>query len=86
MDRLAAYGAIPVRERVVEDGNRFTGGWVTAGIDFGLTLMVRVRGEREAKIAQLIAEYNPAPPFRCGSPDTAEPDVLSGAKEALGLS
>ena len=36
---LEAMGVEVVRERVVADRNRFTGGGVTAGIDFGLTLL-----------------------------------------------
>ena len=75
-DQLAAYGAVPVKERVVMDRNRVTGGGVTAGLDFGLTILAKLKGEKSAKFAQLLAEYNPAPPFNCGSPETADPDVL----------
>lgn len=62
---LAAFGAIPVHERVVFDRNRVTGGGVTAGIDFGLALVAAVRGEAHARLVQLRLEYDPAPPFRC---------------------
>lgn len=75
-DALERYGAIPVKERVVADRNRMTGGGVTAGLDFGLTLLAGLRGEKTAKFAQLLAEYNPAPPFNSGSPETADKDVL----------
>lgn len=71
MDLLPMFGATPVRERVVIDRNRMTGGGVTAGIDFGLTLIARIWGEDQAKLIQLGTEYNPAPPFSAGSPDTA---------------
>src|ERR671924_114916 len=53
LDLLAGFGAIPVRERVVVDRNRITGGGVTAGIDFGLRLAAELRGEKAAKEIQL---------------------------------
>jgi cyclohexyl-isocyanide hydratase len=70
---LPALGAIPVRERVVWDGNLVTGGGVTAGIDFGLQMVAALRGKIYAEAIQLQAEYNPLPPFDSGSPDTADP-------------
>ena len=39
MDFLSAFGAIPTKTRVCVDRNRVTGGGVTAGIDFALTLV-----------------------------------------------
>ncbi len=36
-------------ERVVTDRNRISGGGVTAGIDFGLSVLAKVRGEDAAK-------------------------------------
>jgi len=72
---LASFGAIPVRERVVFDRNRVTGGGVTAGIDFGLALVAAIRGERHAQMVQLSLEYDPAPPCDSGSPEKAEPAV-----------
>ncbi len=69
---LAAFGAIPVHERVVFDRNRVTGGGVTAGIDFGLALTAAIRGEDHARLVQLSLEYDPAPPFDSGSPERAD--------------
>ncbi|MDB5675884.1 MAG: DJ/PfpI family protein [Sphingomonas bacterium] len=69
---LAAFGAIPVHERVVFDRNRVTGGGVTAGIDFGLALTAAIRGEAHARLVQLSLEYDPAPPFDSGSPERAD--------------
>jgi len=68
---LAAFGAIPVAERVVFDRNRVTGGGVTAGIDFALALTAAIRGEEHARMVQLGLEYDPAPPFDAGSPERA---------------
>ena len=57
------------------DGNRITGGGVTAGIDFGLTVLAALKGEDAAKATQLMLEYDPKPPFDCGSPERAGDDV-----------
>ena len=76
-DQLAFFGAEPVAERVVCDRNRMTGGGVTSGIDFGLALAARLRGEAHARFIQLSIEYDPAPPFDSGTPDKAAPDILA---------
>ena len=39
MDHLAPFGAVPTKTRVCVDRNRISGGGVTAGIDFALTLV-----------------------------------------------
>lgn len=75
--QLAWFGAIPVAERVVFDRNRVTGGGVTAGIDFGLSLAAAIRGDDHARFIQLSLEYDPAPPFASGSPETASPETLA---------
>jgi cyclohexyl-isocyanide hydratase len=77
MDLLRQFPTIEVIEqRVVKDRNRFTGGGVTAGIDFALTIAAEIYGEKIAKGIQLMIEYNPNPPFFAGSPDTIENDIL----------
>jgi cyclohexyl-isocyanide hydratase len=81
MDFLKSFGAEPTRTRVCVDRNRITGGGVTAGIDFALTLVSQLLGETTAQAIQLGLEYNPAPPFNSGSPDTAPSDVLALVKE-----
>lgn len=73
---IESFGAIPVKERVVQDGNLMTGGGVTAGIDFALTLLTGLIGETEAQAIQLQLEYAPAPPFNSGTPDTAPKAVV----------
>jgi cyclohexyl-isocyanide hydratase len=75
-EALAATGAEPVHARVVADRNRFTGAGVTAGIDFGLTLLAELRGEAAAKATQLAMEYDPQPPFQTGSPESAGPELV----------
>jgi cyclohexyl-isocyanide hydratase len=74
---LAMFGAEMVPERVVVDRNRVTGGGVTAGIDFALTLMAEVRGDQFAKAVQLSLEYDPAPPFDAGSPEKAGAELVA---------
>ncbi|MEO6839484.1 MAG: DJ-1/PfpI family protein [Bradyrhizobium sp.] len=77
MDNLAPYGATPTKTRVCVDRNRVTGGGVTAGIDFALTLVSHLVDRQTAELIQLRLEYNPAPPFNAGSPDTAPTEVLA---------
>jgi cyclohexyl-isocyanide hydratase len=86
MDFLAAFGATPTRTRVCVDRNRVTGGGVTAGIDFALTLVSIMVDRPTAEAIQLRLEYNPAPPFNSGSPDTAPPEVLAVMKDKLAAS
>ncbi len=82
-DYLTAFGAIPVNARVVKDRNRISGGGVTAGIDFALTVVAEVWGEEVAKQMQLGFEYDPQPPFDCGSPEKAGPERVAIAKKQL---
>jgi cyclohexyl-isocyanide hydratase len=78
-DALSAFGAEPVEARVVVDRNRITAGGVTAGIDFGLVLLAKLRGEEAAKLTQLAMEYEPEPPFESGNPKTAGPAIVQQA-------
>ena len=80
IDHLALLGAIPVRERVVVDGNLVTGAGVASGIDFALRLAAILDGEQVAREVQLQIEYDPDPPFDCGSPKTAPPELLAVLK------
>ncbi len=74
---LEAFGVEGVHERVVIDRNRITGGGITSGIDFGLTVLRELRGETVAKVTQLLIEYNPEPPFNTGSPVHAGPELVA---------
>ena len=78
-DVLEALGVETAHRRVVADRNRFTGGGVTAGVDFGLTLLAELRGETVAKFTQLALEYDPKPPFNAGSPQIAGPEMTAMA-------
>jgi cyclohexyl-isocyanide hydratase len=81
MGYLGQLGAIPEKTRVCTDRNRMTGGGVTAGIDFGLTLAEKLSDRTTAEMIQLTLEYNPAPPFNAGSPETAPVAVLERLQE-----
>ena len=79
---LAAFGCEPVAERVVVDGNIITGGGVTAGIDFALTVAGEMLGAEAAERIQLGMEYDPHPPFDAGSPDRAAASVVEAVSAA----
>ncbi|MFK8042402.1 DJ-1/PfpI family protein [Congregibacter sp.] len=82
---LKSLGAIPVKERVVVDGNLITGGGVTAGVDFAFTVLDEVLGRDAAALVMLALEYDPAPPFVGGVPgNTAEGIVESYGAAAAG--
>ena len=74
LDVLKDVGATPVAERVVFDGtDRVTAAGVSAGLDLGLELVRRYRGDFYAKGMQLLGEYDPQPPFPGGgNPRTAD--------------
>lgn len=74
---LTQVGAIPTVGRVVRDGHIFTGGGVTAGIDFALTIVAEIAGDNVAQAIQLGIEYDPAPPFDSGTPNKAPSDILA---------
>jgi cyclohexyl-isocyanide hydratase len=75
-DLLVPFGATPDPGRVVPDGNVITGGGVTAGIDFALSVVAELAGPETAQAIQLGIEYAPAPPFDAGTPETAPPAIL----------
>jgi transcriptional regulator GlxA family with amidase domain len=78
-DLLAAHGAIPTAERVVEhlDQRIITAAGVSSGIDMALRLAELLVDRTAAQAAQLMIEYDPQPPFDCGSPAKAAPEVLA---------
>ena len=77
---LPIFGAIPVNQRVVSDGNMLFAAGVTAGIDGGLRVAADLRGEEAAQTIQLYMQYAPEPPFNAGTPETAPASVVSTAR------
>ncbi|AGY58366.1 ThiJ/PfpI domain-containing protein [Gloeobacter kilaueensis JS1] len=80
---LPFFGAIPVNERVVVDGNWVFAAGVTAGIDGALRLAAELRGSEAAQLIQLGIAYAPEPPFNSGSPETAPAPILEQARQAV---
>ena len=80
---LALFGVERDAGRVVKDRNRFTGGGITAGIDFALSLVAEIHGPQEAKEIQLLMEYAPEPPFECGRPEHATADTVAHVEQRL---
>ena len=80
---LAEFGAVPDPSRVARDGNLITGGGVTAGIDFALTVAAEVAGVDFAQALQLGFEYAPEPPFGAGRPDLAPPQILAAVNQRM---
>ena len=76
---LAAWGATPTRERVVEhlDHRIITAAGVSAGIDMALRLTELLAGRTAAQAAQLMIEYDPQPPFDCGARPKAGDEVMA---------
>jgi len=78
---LPLFGAIPDPGRVVRDGQVFTGGGVTAGIDMALAVFAEVAGDDHAQAVQLAMEYAPEPPFAAGRPETAPPEIVATVRQ-----
>lgn len=78
-DFLREFGAIPIEERVVVDGNIITGAGVTAGIDFALQIAAEIAGTEVAQAIQLSIEYDPQPPFDAGTPRRAPQAIVERA-------
>lgn len=82
-DALANFGAEPSNERVCIDRNRLTGGGITAGVDFGITIAGYWAGENMGRVIELIMEYAPHPPYGTGRPDLADAQTLATARSAM---
>jgi putative intracellular protease/amidase len=82
-DLLAAYGAEAVTARSVRDGNVITAAGVSAGIDMAISLAATIAGDETAQAIQLGIEYDPAPPFDCGSPAKAGPEIVERASSVF---
>jgi putative intracellular protease/amidase len=80
---LSQFGATPSKQRVVRDGNVITGAGVSAGMDFGASLVAELRGKPLAETTTLIAEYAPEPPFASGSLEMARPEIAGAAATML---
>jgi transcriptional regulator GlxA family with amidase domain len=82
-DLLTAFGVEPSNQRIVRDGNVITGGGVTAGIDMAIAIAAEIAGVDFAQTVQLAIEYAPEPPFDCGRPERARPEIVAAAQKRL---
>ena len=82
-ETLKQFGAEPSSEGVCIDRNRLTGGGITAGVDFGITMAGQWAGESMGRVIELIMEYAPQPPYGTGSPDLADGQTLAAARVAM---
>ena len=80
---LTQFGAIPTRDRIVEEDKFITAAGVSAGIDMALYLVNNLQGETSAKAAQLLIEYDPSPIFQSGNYSSAEENVIKLAKKKM---
>jgi transcriptional regulator GlxA family with amidase domain len=80
---LAAHGAVPTAQRVVEHLDRriITAAGVSSGIDMALRLVELLVDRTAAEAAQLMIEYDPQPPFQSGSPALASAAVFTRSRE-----
>ena len=84
-DVLESYDKVKlVDKRVAVDRNRITGGGITAGLDFALTVIAELTDEPTANVMQLLFEYRPQPPFNSGGPETAPPEVVAMVRGKVG--
>lgn len=84
-EALASYPKVEqVDERVCISGNRITGGGMTAGLDFALTVIAEVIAEPTAHVMQLLFEYRPAPPIDSGGPETAPDFAIEAVRDQVG--
>jgi cyclohexyl-isocyanide hydratase len=74
---LAAFGADPVEDRVVDDGSVVTSAGVSAGIDMALWLAMELAGREAAERIQLQIEYDPQPPLDSGSATRADTRIVA---------
>ena len=82
-EALSQFGAEPSDERVCVDRNRLTGGGITAGVDFGITVAGQWAGDNMGRVIELIMEYAPQPPYGSGRPELADAQTLAAARAAM---
>jgi transcriptional regulator GlxA family with amidase domain len=85
LDALRSHGVTPVQRRVVEQGKVITAAGVSAGIDMALGLVAKIAGKDLAQAIQLGIEYDPQPPFDCGSTAKARPEIVDLVRNRAAL-
>jgi putative intracellular protease/amidase len=85
VDWLAELDVVPAGGRVVQDGKYLTAAGASGGIEMGLTLAAAIAGRRTAEAIQLLVEYDPEPPFDCGSVEHAPADLVESMRALRGF-
>jgi transcriptional regulator GlxA family with amidase domain len=75
-EQLRRFNVTVKNERYIQDGKIITSAGVSAGIDMALYLVSKIAGDKIAMMIQLAIEYDPKPPFNCGSPDKVPKEML----------
>lgn len=83
IDQLSLFDVTAEPRRIVIDRNRITGAGVTSGVDFAFSVVAKLRGDELAKRLELLLEYDPAPPFRTGSPQLAGPAMVADVRQLV---
>ncbi|MCX6254237.1 MAG: DJ-1/PfpI family protein [Bacteroidia bacterium] len=79
-DQLRSFNVNVKDERYIQDGKIITSAGVSAGIDMALYLVSKIAGDQTAMMIQLAIEYDPKPPFNCGSPDKVPKEMIDKLK------
>jgi len=77
--QLQRFNVTVKNERYIQDGKFITSAGVSAGIDMALYLVSKIAGDQTAMMFQLAMEYDPKPPFDCGSPDKVPKQSLTNS-------
>ncbi|MCG8672753.1 MAG: DJ-1/PfpI family protein [Pseudomonadales bacterium] len=81
---LKQFGAEPRKnDRIVESGKIITAAGVSAGIDLGFHIALKLHGRAVAEKIQLLIEYDPMPPVDAGHPSKAPQDVMKVARKEM---
>ena len=70
------FGAKVQNERYTHSGKYWTSAGVSAGIDMSLALLNEIAGEKYTKAVMLDLEYDPQPPFKGGSENNSDKDMV----------
>lgn len=74
------YGAKLSNTRYTHSGKYWTGAGVSAGIDMSLALLNEIAGEKYTKAVMLDLEYDPQPPFKGGTENSADKNMVEGMR------
>jgi putative intracellular protease/amidase/YHS domain-containing protein len=74
------YGAKVQNTRYAHSGKYWTGAGVSAGIDLSLALVNEIAGEQYTKATMLEMEYDPQPPFKGGSENNSDKNLVEGMR------